>query len=512
MMKKTFTKSLTIGLITIIGLVLAGGFIGLAAEDSDDVLRVRARTGQDIETMDPAYHFGAEEYNINLAIFSRLMKYKPESQELTLDAAKSVEVSEDGKTVSFELKQGIQFHEGYGELTAEDVKFSYERIVNPENESPYKSSWRTLDRVEVTGKYTGKLVFNKPLASLFTTSIPYTAGAIISKKAYEDLGDKFATHPIGSGPYRWAKWTPNQKIVLERFEGYYGEKPEFATIEILPIENTKSAEMAFDRGEIDDTFISLDSVDRYKKKDSAVVHKLTTLRSHFFGFNVQEPPFNKLKVREALRYAINVNEIIVGAYNGVPKRNDCMLPGEMLGSWDDCPEFQQNVEKAKELLKEAGYPNGFETDIIIEPDPPTPLAAQIIQQQLLKVGVVTHIKQVENGYETLKKLPSAMHYYTFSLNLNPGYWFEWFTCAQAGKWNFSGWCNEEYDQLLEEAATTMDQETRAQNFVKMQKIMAEEVPLVFITNGAKVHVTQPDIKPAYLGQYSQYAYYEKAEG
>lgn len=507
-MKNNFsfkTFGLTIFLST---LLVISGFMALAA-DNGDVLRVRARKGQDITNMDPAFHLGDEEYNLNLAIFSRLMKYEPGSQELKLDAAKSVDVSEDGKTVTFELKEGIQFHEGYGELTAEDVKFSYERIVDPENDSPYKSSWKTLDHVEVTGKYTGKLIFSEPLASLYTTSIPYTAGAIISKKAYQDLGDEFVTHPIGSGPYRWKDWTPNQKIVLERFDDYYGEMPDFETVEILTIEDTKSAEMAYDRGELDDTSIDLSSVERYEDKEDAAVHKLTNLRYHFVGFNVQEEPFDDLKVRKAIRYAINSEEIVEGAYNDVPKVNNCMLPEEIVGSWDDCPDYKQDVEKAKELLADAGYPNGFETEIIVGGPDYHSLSAQIIQQQLLRVGINLRIKEVENTYETLKKQPAAMHYWSFSLNLNPGYWFEWFTCDQVGKWNGPSWCNEEYDALLDEAATTLDQDLRAKNFVEMQKIMHEEVPLVFVTNGANVHVTNPDIKPSYLAQYSQYEYYEK---
>jgi len=510
MKNKYLSNSTIVGLVVLLSsLLILSGFAALAA--GDDVLRIRSRKGQDIQTMDPAFHLGDEEYNINLAIFSRLMKYKPGSQDLKLDAAKSLDVSEDGKAVTFELKQGIHFHEGYGELTAEDVKFSYERIIDPEVDSPYKSEWETLDHVEVTGTYSGKLVFSEPLASLFTTSIPYTAGAIISKKAYEDLGDQFATHPIGSGPYHWKEWQPNQKIVLEKFDEYYGEMPEFKTVEIFTIENDKSAEMAFDRGELDDTSISLSSVDRYQKDEDAVVHKLTNLRYHWVGFNVTKPPFDDVRVRKAIRYAISTDEIIEGAYNGVPKKNNCMLPQQMVGAWDNCPEYEQDIAKAKELLDEAGYGSGFSTDIVVSGPEYHSLAAQIIQQELLQVGIVVRIKQVENSYETLKKLPPGMHYWSFSLNLNPGYWFVWFTCDQVEKWNATGWCNEEFDGLLEEAATTIDQEKRAEMFVEMQKIMDEEVPLVFITNGSKLHVTKPDINPSYLAQYCQYEYFTKKE-
>ena len=505
-MKNTICNTFIVLFVILFGLVSLNGFTGLA-ENNGEVLKVRS--SHDIQNMDPAFHFGGPEYNINLALFSRLMKYKPGSQELTLDAAKSVDLSEDGKTLVFELKRGIQFHEDYGELTAEDVKFSYERIIDPENDSPYKSSWRTLDRVEVTGKYSGKLIFNEPLASLFTTSIPYSAGAIISKKAYNELGSKFSTHPIGSGPYRWKNWSPSQKIVLERFDKYYGEKPDFEKVEIFPIEDTKSAEMAFDGDELDITNLSMDSYERYKNKENAITHETFTVNSHFLGFNVREEPFNDIRVRKAIRYAINSKEIIDGAYNGVPKINNCLLPGKMTGSWENCPTYEQNLGKARELLQEAGYSDGFEVSLIVENQDPAPIAAQIIQQQLLQIGINAKIKPVENGYQVLKKLPpETMHYYFFGLNLNPGYWFEWFTCDQVGKWNFPGWCNEKYDKLLKKAATTLDREDRAEIFIEMQRIMHEEIPFIPVTNDAELYVTQSDVEPSFLANYLQFEYFE----
>jgi peptide/nickel transport system substrate-binding protein len=477
----------------------------------EDVVRVRARGGKDIDNMDPAHHIGNEEYNINLALYSRLMRYKPGSKELMLDAAESIDVNEDGTVIEFKLKEGIKFHKGYGEMTAEDVKFSYERIIDPEENSEMKFEWKTLERVEVTGKYSGKIILSEPLASLWTTTIPYSSGAIISKEAYEDKGgDRFATSPIGSGPYYWKEWQPSQKIVLERFPDYFGEQPDFKTIEIYPMEDVKVAELAFDRGELDETSISLDSIQRYEGKDGVDTHFLTNLRYHWFGMNVKEPPFDDVKVRKAVRQAININEVIQGAYNGVPDRNDCMLPDEILGHWEGCPTHEQNLDRAKEFMKEAGYPDGFETTIYIYSGGKPELAAQIIQQQLLNIGINTRIKAVENAYESVgkKSVPGA-HYFTYSLTLDPGYWFEWFTCDQVGKWNYWKWCNEEFSELSEKASKIMDREERAEMYVEMQKIIDEEVPAVSITNGANAHISDDDVKPVYLAQYSQYQYWEK---
>lgn len=498
-------------LLALLGLVVIGG-IGLYGQDDDsDVLRIRARRGADIETMDPAHHTGNEEYNLNLVIFSHLMQYRPESSELVLDAAESVDVSDDGLTVTFKLKEGIQFHQGYGEMTAEDVKFSFERMIDPEVDSAYQSDWKTLDHVEVTGTYSGKLVFNEPLAFLLTTTVPYTSGAIISKKAYEDLGETFATKPIGSGPYYWKDWQPNQKMVLERFDDYYGEKPDFKTIEIYAISDDKAAEVAFDRGELDETSISLDAVDRYRGQADVNVHQLTNLRYHWLGFNTQEAPFDDVKVRKAVRYAVDVDEIIAGAYNNIPSRNDCMLPPQILGAWEGCPRHEPDLEQARALLAEAGHPDGFDTQIITAEPQYQIDAAQIVQQQLKRVGIDAQIRVVEDGYATLREGPPGMHYYSFSLTLDPGYWFEWFTSAQVGKWNFWQWSNEEYDRLKDEGDTTLDREERARIYIEMQQIIDEEVPAISVTNGASVHVSRDFVEPAYLAQYSQYQYFKKVE-
>lgn len=499
-------------MLVLVGLMVSS-HIGLYGQsDDDDTLTIRARRGADIETMDPAFHNGNEEYNLNMVVYSHLMKYEPGTSELVLDAAESMETSEDGLRVSFKLREGIQFHQGYGEMTAEDVKFSFERIIDPEVESAYSGDWATLDRVEVTGRYTGELVFTEPLATLYTSTIPFSSGAILSKAAFEDLGDRFATNPVGSGPYAWAEWEPNQRMVLERFDDYYGEAPAYSRIEILPIGEDQSAEVAFDRGELDETSISLSSIERYQNNPDVNVHELTNLRYHFLGFNVTKAPFDDVQVREAIRLAVDVDEVIAGAYNGIPSRNDCMLPEEILGHWEDCPRYEQDLNQARQLLADAGYPDGFDTTLITNTIGVHQDAVQIIQQQLRQVGVDVELRVLEDAYTPLTEGPAGMHYYSFSLTLDPDYWMIWFSCDQVGNWNFPQWCNERFDELQQEGATTLDRDRREEIYVEMQQIMDEEVPVVWITNGASVHVSRPSVDPVYLGQYSQYNYWTQADG
>lgn len=506
-------RQLNVSLIrTIVVIVLIVSVISLPSlvYADDDVLNVRGRRGATIKTLDPAHMKGNEEFNVNLAIYSRLTQYKSGTTETKLDAAKSLKVSEDGTVITFKLREGIKFHKGYGEMTAEDVKFSFERIIDPEENSTYKSDWAQLDHVEITGKYSGKIILKNPMPSLLTSTIPFTSGAIISKKAYKDLGEKFATNPVGSGPYMWKKWEPNQKLVLERFDDYYGEKPDFRKIEIYPIEDVKSAELMFQRGDLGDTRINLGSVERFREKVDCNVQTLTPMSYHWLGFNTSESPFNELKVRKAIKYAISVEDIIIGAYDGLAPRNDCMISPQILGYWEKCPEQKQNIEKAKELLAEAGYPDGLKTTLYTSPPQFQINAAQLIQEQLRNVDIKVNINVSDTLWPILgEKSPPGMHYYQYSGTPDPGYWFEWFTCGQVGGWNYWEWCNEKYDELHKKASTIVDREERGQLYIEMQEIIAEEVPAIFVTNGVIVRVTKKSIKPSYLGQYSQYRYFGK---
>ena len=476
---------------------------------SDETLRVRARNGADIDTMDPAFYRGNEENNLDLVIFSKLARYAPGSTDVVLDAAEWLELSEDGTVLEFRLREGIQFHHGYGEMTAEDVKFSFERIADPDNDSPYASEWSALVEVEVTGRYTGRVILDDVYAPLFSATLPWNSGSIVSQAAYEDLGEQFATRPVGSGPYFWSSWQPNQRIVLERFDDYYGNPPYFQTVEVLPIIDPLVAEFSFDVGELDATEVSLESVDRYTADDDVVVNVLDTLRYHWLSYNLTVAPFDDPLVREAIRYAVDVDEILAGAYNDVPNRANTMLAPDILGYWAEAPEYQPDLERARALLAEAGYEDGFSTTITTDDVPFHQQSAAIVQQQLRRVGIDAAIRIVPVMYETLgQEGGEGMHYASYSGILDPGYWFEWFTCDQIGQWNYWNWCNEEYDRLKDEAARTADPDERAERYVRMQQLIDEDVAAIWVTNGANIYVHRAgELEPAFVAMYAQYMYW-----
>ena len=164
---------------------------------SKDELRIQ--DWGDINTLDPAFMTSTErEFTIMNCIYSGLVKYKLGSWDIEPDLALSWDISTDNKQITFHLRKGVQFQNGYGELTADDVKFSFERIIDPAQKSPEADTWAALDHVEVIDPYTAKLVLKNPSASLFTSALPLNAGFIVSKKAVEKMG-------IPTASIRWER-------------------------------------------------------------------------------------------------------------------------------------------------------------------------------------------------------------------------------------------------------------------------------------------------------------------
>ena len=513
---KSFTLDwkVVISLTLAVILVMAGSYVTLA--DAHQVLRTRARNGMDISTLDPAHMIGNEEDNIGMAIYSRLIELDPANpSQYKMDLAEVFEMNEAGTEIYFELKEGIQFHRGYGELTAEDVKFSYERLVDPEVEAAYADDFATLDRVEVIDNYSGRIILSDVFPGIMTRTLPLLRGSIVSKEAFEDIGaERFATNPIGSGPYMFEEWQPGKRIILTRNEDYYRDLPDFERVEIYPIVEEEAAEVAFDTGELNETRISLDSIDRYENEDDVVVHELDMLRFIWIGFNHQLPPFDDIRVREAMRYAIDVDEIIEGAFRGATERANTLLPPGILGHWADAPSYQKDTERARELLAEAGYEDGFTTKIASYPITTELTTTQIAQYHLTQIGVRPDIELVEGGqgYQTLRQIDRpGMHVASYTLNPDPGYWTEWYTNNQIGSWNYMHWENDVFQEIHDRANLEPDRDQRAELYVEMQEIMDEDVVFIPISYDIGVHASRDYIHPTYLYHYSLYQYFEIAD-
>ena len=472
-------------------MVLAG--LPAFAATQDQTLKIA--TWEDINTFDPGWLTSVErELTIMNCIYDGLVKYKEGSWDVIPDLAESWEISEDGKEILFKLRKGVQFHKGYGEMTAKDVKFSFERIIDPELNSPEKSNWAQLDHVEVIDPYTVKLVLKDTMAQLFTSTLPLNAGMIVSQKAVEEMGyKKFGFHPIGTGPYQLEEWKPKKHVKLVVNDDYWGHPPHINNLIFMPIIEDTTVETALKTGEVDIGRASLVNLESMKKNKKLTVYTKPGLKYWWLGMTVSHPPFDDIHLRKAVRYAVNVDNVLQAAFFGQAERADTLLPPGMLGHWEDAPRYGVDLDKAKQYLEKGGKPDGFKTDIWTWTDDRAKIAAEVIKQDLSKIGIDAEIvvKEVGAFNEGTNKGQSDMHMQFFTTTIDPGYAMSWFTTGNS--WNPSQWSNKEYDELMQQGMTATDPEKRADIYLEAQKIIDEDALAVWLTHGVVVVVVRENV-------------------
>jgi peptide/nickel transport system substrate-binding protein len=493
------------------------GFGSSPAFAARDEIIVRIET--DIQNLDPANRIGSIEDNIIMAVCQTLARFKPGSLEWEPDAAKTItQVSET--EIAFELHPGQMFHGGYGEMTAEDVKFSYERFNSPSDagkKAAYADDWGALDKVEVTGKYTGRILFKNPAPAIWVIGIPDGSGGILSKKAVTELGDKIATTLIGTGPYLIKEWVPNDHLTLEANPEYKGtDKITFQRIIAKPISEPKTAVLAFQAKELAFTEIEPTSIQEIEKDADSAVIKIDGIDYEWVGINVEKPPFDNLKVRHAIRYGIDVDAIIAGAWAGTVARAKTLLAPRLLGHWADAPVYQYDPAKAKALLEEAGV-SGLNCTLTCLNDARPQAEAQIVQANLAEIGVNVTINALDGGAywgmgDGDKSKDLELVIVPYSSKFDPSFQTQWFLSDQVGIWNWQRWKSPEFDKLHKEAASITDNAERAKKYVRMQELLDESASCIWITHGVRDFAHAKWLKPAVLpnGSNWQYRYFAEA--
>jgi len=461
---------------------------------------LKLRLVSDIENLDPAFQPTFEDEYASNGIMQPLVGYKPGTWELQNVLADSLTQSEDGLTIDFTLKEGVMFHGGYGEMTAEDVKFSYERIADPATESYYQIDWDTLDHVEVTGKYTGQIILKEPFAPLWNSTLPLVSSWVISKKAMEDMGmEGFAVHPIGTGPYEFVEWVPNQRVVLKRFADYWGDAPEWDELQFLPIVEDSAAEIALETGEIDFASVSAASVDRFEANPDFTVYNIPSLDYQWIAINVQHPKLQDVNVRKAIINAVDVDSIIAAAYDGKWQRACALIAPGQIGEWKDAPCYEPDIEKAKEYLQAANVDN-LELTLTVDDLEASRTVAEVVQANLAEIGINVEIVVLdssafwEGGMGEAGVTNRQLTYVGYGTTPDPSWSTVWFTCDQVVEWNWMYWCNERYDELHNAAIRELDVDKRSEMYIEMQSLMDEDAIAVWVAYPTMHYVVQSNIE------------------
>jgi peptide/nickel transport system substrate-binding protein len=460
---------------------------------------LRVRVVDDPASLDPAFITGAGGTATATNVFEGLISYKPGTFEVVNVLAETIDVSADGLVIDFKLKEGIQFHGGYGELTAEDVKFSYERLIDPELDSAYAGDWAALDHVEVTGTYTGQIIMSQYYAPLWTTTLPVNAGWILSKAAYEANGvEGMALNPIGTGPYEFVEIRLAEAVVLERYADYWGEMPVWDEIHMIPIPEDVSAEIAIHTGEIDFGEVPPDGIDRALAAGLEAV-AIPTLRYEFVTLNVQNAKLADIRVRQAIRLALDVPLIIEAAHSGIWARACAVVPPGAFGFWADAPCYDQDLDAARALMADAGVET-LDLTIHAGSRERDRIGSEVVQAQLAEIGinveVIAGIRASTLFRSETVNEDLALFFGSFGTQPDPSWSTVWWTCDQVGNWNSTELCSEEFDALHAAALAEPDQAKRQELYEDLQRVWDEAVSMIWIAYGTSTFAYGSDLVPA----------------
>ncbi len=369
-----------------------------AAPKTDLVVGMAA---QDIGKLDPHLAVSTIDRAVVAWMFNGLVRFKPGSMspaDIEPDLAESWEHSADGKVWTFKLRHGVKFHGDYGELTAEDVVFSLQKAADPKRSSA-SGDFSAFDKVEAVDPTTARITLKQAVPSLLGIVTNYGGGYIVSKKAVEALGDKFAAAPIGTGPFAFASVTPNQSLELVANKAYFRGAPKLARISYRFLPSNASRDLAFQNGELDLEFGMQDQtwVDRMKKLPGAVVDVFEPGEEAILHLNMSHKPLDDLRVRQAIAYAINRPELLRWQGKDVSREPGSVIPIGNLGYTADNGLPQFNLDKAKALLAEAGFGGGLTLKVVHTQLPSMLAQMQVVQAQLKRAGINLDLQVVEHA-------------------------------------------------------------------------------------------------------------------
>jgi peptide/nickel transport system substrate-binding protein len=295
---------------------------------------------------------------------------------------------------------------------------------------------------------------------------------------------------------------PNQRLTVKRFDGYWGEPPEWDEIQFLPIVEDSTAEIALETGELDYGRISPPAAERFKANDRYQVVALPSLAHHGLAMNVQHPKLKDLNVRQAIRYAIDVPSIIEAAYSGAAERACTILSPSSPAYWADAPCHERDVEKAKKFMAQAGL-ESLDLTLTIENSPIPRIAAEVIQANLADIGIKVEIESLdtaafwEGGFGDAGIQNRQLTWILFDTVSPDPYWaIQWWVCDQVGQWNFSYWCDKKFDDLYYAALQERDSKKRLEMYHQMLQIWDDDAAIVWVAHPVQYFAGRADLVPA----------------
>jgi peptide/nickel transport system substrate-binding protein len=448
-------------------------------------------------TLNPVLASDSASFNIIGMVFNGLVKYD-KNLKLTGDLAERWTVSQDGKVITFFLRRGVKWQDGV-EFTAEDVDFTYRTFIDPKVKTAYRSMYELVKKVEIKDKYTVKIYYKEPYAPAMDS----WGAAIIPAhllKGVDINTAAFNRAPVGTGPYKFKQWLTADRIELTANPGYFEGKPYITgyICRVIPDQSVQFMEMQ--AGGIDTMLLT---PDLYKTKagspefnDKFNKFKVKANQYIYIGYNLKNRLFTDKKVRKALSYAVNKEEIIKGVYQGLAEP----ISGPFMpGTWaynDKAETYAYNFERSRALLKEAGwaagkdgflYKDGHRFEFTLSTNQGNKVREQIaviLQQQLGRLGIKVGVRILAWNIfitEFIDKQKFDAVVMGWNTGKDPDCYEIWHSSkTKEGEFNFISYKNPEVDRLLIEGRTTFDLKKRAAAYKRIHELIAGDAPYTFL--------------------------------
>lgn len=427
-------------------------------------------------------------------IYNGLVKYDKDYHMIG-DLAQSWEIKDGGKRIRFHLRRGVMWQDGTP-FSAKDVMFTYKTIIDPKTPTAYSGRYRLVKEAKVIDDYTFEVTYERPFApALISWGLEIIPEHLLKGKNIS--ASPLTRAPIGTGPFKFKRWDVGSKIVLEANESYFDSRPYLSGLGYTIIPDQATQFMELKAGGID--LMGLSPLQYLRQTDSPKLRNMYNKYKYlsdgytYLGFNLKRSPFDNKKIRQAIAYAIDKEEIIKGVLLGLGKTATGPYKPGTIWCNPNVRRYPYDRDKATELLKEMGFEDhdgdgiidkdgrAFEFTIITnQGNSMREKAAQIIQHRLKDVGIKVNVRIIE-WTVFLKEFVDKSNFDAIILGWNilqdPDLYTVWHSESEL---NFVGYRNQEVDRLLEEGRHTFDQEKRKACYFRIQEILAEDQPYVFL--------------------------------
>lgn len=458
------------------------------AESQDEPSRLRLGLDVDAGTLDPRLAQDTSAFRLRELLYNGLV-YIQSDYSPAPDIAESWE-NPDDQTWIFHLKEGIQFHNGE-ELTAEDVKYTYDTILDETFNSPSRAFYAPIQNIEVVDEYTIRFELNEPYGPFLS----YMDMGIVPRAVAEELGEEFGSNPVGTGPFQFVSWQRGDSIELEAFDDHFNGAPNADEILVSIVPDNSARVVALEAGDLDfvQSPVSPQDVARMEENAEFTVARIPAAGYTYINLNTADPILSDVRVRQALAHLVNRAEILSTIYQGVGQVATSPIPPGMWAYSSDIPSYDYDVEAAQALLEEAGWTPGSDGTLQKDGDP-------------LALTIRTHSEDPDRR-QVIQVLQSEFNNVGIQADTNVVEWPSFFADVQNGEFqvavvgwlnltnpdramyrqfttdgdaNYGSYQNEEVDQLLQDARASLSQDEARELYQQAASIIAEEAPYIFL--------------------------------